>query len=189
MWNLPFTVNIDGEEHAIRNKCDYRVILDCMMAFNDPDLNTNEKILCAFAIFYEQAEKITNYNDAVSAMFKIINHGQKEDNKRKDEDGGSPAPPMMDWEYDWALIAPAVSQYLGYEIRDPDKFTHWFTFLGAYTELKDCTFTTVTTIRAKRRQGVKLEDHELRFANSNPNLINIPTKLSLEEQYLLENDW
>ena len=32
MWDLPFFVEINGKKHPIRNKCDYRVILDVICA-------------------------------------------------------------------------------------------------------------------------------------------------------------
>ena len=38
MWSLPISVEIDGTEYAIRNKCDYRVVLDVISALNDEEL-------------------------------------------------------------------------------------------------------------------------------------------------------
>ena len=32
-WNLPISVEIDGTEYAIRNKCDYRVVLDVIKGY------------------------------------------------------------------------------------------------------------------------------------------------------------
>ena len=37
-YSLPYSVNIDGEELQIRNKCDFRVVLDVIEALNDEDL-------------------------------------------------------------------------------------------------------------------------------------------------------
>ena len=53
MWNLPLTVEIDGKEYVIRNKCDYRVVLDVIAALNDNELEMENRIQCAVFIFYE----------------------------------------------------------------------------------------------------------------------------------------
>ena len=53
MWSLPIAVEIDGKEYAIRNKCDYRVVLDVIAVLKDNELNQEEKIKCSLFIFYE----------------------------------------------------------------------------------------------------------------------------------------
>ena len=55
-WNLPISVEIDGTEYAIRNKCDYRVVLDVIKALNDDDLDMQYRIHCALFIFYGNDE-------------------------------------------------------------------------------------------------------------------------------------
>ena len=78
-YSLPYSVNIDGEKINIRNKCDFRVVLDVIEALNDEDLTEQEKIQCALYIFYgEELTKISNYDEAVKQMFIIINGGEEE---------------------------------------------------------------------------------------------------------------
>ena len=50
-WNLPTTVEINGKELKIRNKCDYRVVLDVIAVLNDKDLDNDSKIRCSLYIF------------------------------------------------------------------------------------------------------------------------------------------
>ena len=53
MWKdyeLPTSANIDGKDFKIRS--DYRVMLDIMSAFNDPNLSDKEKIMAGIEIFY-----------------------------------------------------------------------------------------------------------------------------------------
>ena len=47
MWDLPISVEINGKSHPIRNKCDYRMVLDVICALNDNELTDEEKIECA----------------------------------------------------------------------------------------------------------------------------------------------
>ena len=45
MWDLPIAVEINGKQHPIRNKCDYRVVLDVICALNDNELTDEEKLI------------------------------------------------------------------------------------------------------------------------------------------------
>ena len=49
MWDLPVSVEIDGKEYAIRQKCDYRVVLDVLSALGDVDLEYDLKYNARFS--------------------------------------------------------------------------------------------------------------------------------------------
>ena len=55
-WDLPISVEIDGTEYAIRNKCDYRVVLDVIKALNDEDLDMQYRIICVLFFLYRNYE-------------------------------------------------------------------------------------------------------------------------------------
>ena len=182
-YSLPYSVNIDGEELQIRNKCDFRVVLDVIEALNDEDLAEQEKIQCALYIFYgEELTKISNYEEAVKQMFITINGGEEETEQTE-------KPRLMDWNHDFQQIAPPISRVLGYDVRTPDKFTHWYTWLGGYMEIGECTFSNIVSIRSKRMKGKKLEKWEEEFYNENRKMIDLPQKLTKEEQDFLDSDW
>lgn len=182
-WDLPIAVEINGTKHPIRNKCDYRVVLDVICAMNDNDLSEEEKIQCALIIFYEDISKIGDLETAIKEMFRIIGGGEEE------EQTGDNKPKLMDWEHDFLRIAPPVSRVLGYDVRTPDKYTHWYSFLGGYMEIGECTFSTIVSIRSKRAKGQKLEKWELDFLRENRKMIDLPQKLTSEEQEILNSDW
>ena len=56
MWSLPISVEINGKEYAIRNKCDYRVVLDVISALNDEELEMEQRVECALFQFYGNDE-------------------------------------------------------------------------------------------------------------------------------------
>lgn len=185
MWNLPFDVEIDGEKHAIRNRCDYRVVLDVIGAITDNELTDSEKAQCALFIFYENVEKITNYQEALNQMFFIVGGGEQ---KPKNEEQ-SYKPQLMDWQFDFGKIAPPVSRVLGYDVRMPDKYTHWYSFLGAYQEIGDCPFAQIVSIRSKRAKGKKLEKWEREYYEENRHEIDLPMRFSESDfDYLNFND-
>lgn len=189
MWDLPISVTVDNKIYHITNKCDYRICLDVASIWQDNELDDQGKVICSLILFYEELtrENIWECSEKElktlqEEMFLIINNGEKQETNEK-------KPKLMDWEYDFPIIAPPIGHILGYDIRNQEKYTHWFTFLGAYSEVSDCTFSTVISIRSKKAKGLKLEKHELDFIREHRNLIELPQKLTDEEQKYLDSDW
>lgn len=183
MWSLPTAVTIDGEEYNIRNRCDYRVVLDVIEALSDAELEMEDRLRCALFIFYEDISKCTDISVAIKEMFKIINNGQEDEQKQEEK------PRLMDWKHDFSSIAPPISRVLGYEVRMPDRFTHWYTWLGAYMEIGECFFSTVVSIREKRQKGKALEKWEQDFYRQNKKIVDLPQNLTEEEKEWLSSDW
>lgn len=183
MWDLPLAVNIDGKEYKIRNNCDYRMVLDVIIALNDTELDEQYRIICALTIFYEDLSDCENLQAAADGMMLIISGGEEED--KNDEY----RPQMMDWEHDFGMLAPPISRILTYDIRTPDKYTHWYTFLGGYMEIGECLFATVVSIRKKRMNGKKLEKWEEEFYRENRSRVNLPLRLSEAEARFLDYDF
>ena len=192
-WNLPISVEIDGTEYPIRNKCDYRVVLDVIKALNDEDLDMQYRIHCALFIFYgndglNTKEKVLNafrtkenIQTAIDEMTKIISLGEEKEQDDK--------PPIMDWEHDFNHIAPPINRVLGYSVRDENNYTHFYDFIGAYQEIGECSWANIVSVRSKRMKGKPLDKWEREFYNENRKLIDLPHKLTDEEQEWLDSDW
>ena len=183
IWDLPIAVEINGKSHPIRNKCDYRVVLDVICALNDNELENEEKVKCALFIFYEDISSIDDFDTAIKEMFRIISGGEVEEQTNDNK------PKLMDWEHDFPQVAPPISRVLGYDVRTPDKYTHWYSFLGGYMEIGECTFATIVSIRNKRAKGQKLEKWELDFLREHRKMIDLPQNLAEEEKEWLDSDW
>ena len=189
MWDLPYSVVLGGEKYEITNECDYRVILDCFQVMGDEELDGAEKARCLLEIFYKNTSGISNFDEAYAEMFKVIHNGEPKRIEAQDGEQQSQSP-IYDWAYDWKLIAPAVSRVLGYEIRKPNIYTHWYTFFGAFNELPpDCLFRRVVDIRLKMRSGGLTDKNDLAFFESNRDLIILPDTLTSEEQEYLDSAW
>ena len=109
-------------------------------------------------------------------MFRIINGGEAEEQTNDNK------PKLMDWEHDFPQLAPPISRVLGYDVRTPDRYCHWHTFISAYYEIGECTFSTIVSIRAKKQKHQKLEKWEEEFCREHPDLINLPTNFTKEEE-------
>ena len=182
-WDLPIAVKIDGIEYKITNQCDYRMVLDVICALNDNELSEEQKVRTALYIFYEDISNCSNVEKAVKEMYKIISYGEES------EEQGESKPRLMDWEHDFPQIAPPVSRVLGYDVRTPGKYCHWWSLLGAYYEIGECQFSTVVSIRSKRAKGKPLDDWEREFYKENKKIVDLPQNLTEEEKEWLDSDW
>jgi hypothetical protein len=144
------------------------------MAFNDPDLEDDEKAyVCLFILFPEfDAFKKSDYEEAYKKALEFIDYNTKDDR---------PMPRTMDWEQDEGLLFPAVNTVAGYETRTA-KYVHWRTCVGYYMEISGGIFSNILTLRYKKAKGKKLEKHEREFWNANKNVCVLRPKLSEEEQ-------
>ena len=179
---LPLSVEINGENFAIRNKCDYRVVLDAISALNDVELSEQEKIQCALYVFYEDVEKITDYEIATKEMMRIINNGEESAQEEQQK------PKVMDWEHDFKVLVAPMNKVLSCEIRTVE-YLHWWTFLAGYMELGECLFSNIVSIRKKKITGKKLEQWEQEFYRENKKLVDLPQNLTEEEKEWLDSDW
>lgn len=186
VWNFPTSLNIGGIEYEIRT--DYRVILDLLMALNDPELSDSDKKVSAYMqsrvileIMFPDCDNIPqeHIQEALDKVAEFIDMGIGDDSKK---------PKTMDWEQDAPIIIPAINKVLNKEIR-AEKYMHWWTFLGAYMEIGEGLFSNIIHIRQKKAKGKKLEKWEQEFYKENKSLIDFQhkEKRSNEEKEMLRD--
>lgn len=186
VWNFPTSLNIGGVEYEIRT--DYRVILDLLMALNDPELSDSDNKMSAYMqsrvileIMFPDWDNIPqeHIQEALDKVAEFIDMGIGDDSKK---------PKTMDWEQDAPIIIPAINKVLNKEIR-AEKYMHWWTFLGAYMEIGEGLFSNVIHIRQKKAKGKKLEKWEQEFYKENKSLIDFQhkEKRSNEEKEMLRD--
>ena len=157
IFDLPSTVEFGGQEWEIAT--DYRDILTILVAFEDEELNDQEKAYVCLHNLYLDFENIPKelYQEAYEKAIEFIDHGNS---------GKKSGPRTMDWEQDAPIIFPAINHVAGYEVRSCD-YLHWWTFMGMFMEIKDSTCATVLSLRQKKARGKKLEKYEQDYWNQN----------------------
>lgn len=186
VWSFPTSLNIGGVEYEIRT--DYRVVLDLLMALNDPELSDSDNKMSAYMqsrvileIMFPDWDNIPqeHIQEALDKVAEFIDMGIGDDSKK---------PKTMDWEQDAPIIIPAINKVLNKEIR-AEKYMHWWTFLGAYMEIGEGLFSNVIHIRQKKAKGKKLEKWEQEFYKENKSLIDFQhkEKRSNEEKEMLRD--
>ena len=165
-WELPTSLEIGGVGRPIRT--DYRAVLDALRYMTDPDYDAEERAMIFLRILYETFDELPPqlYEEALQKARDFIDAGIPRDEKPEFR------PATMDWDQDAGLIVPAVNHVLGTEVRAVP-YLHWWTFLGAYMEIKDGLFSAVLNIRNKRAKGKTLEKHELEFYRENHAIVDM----------------
>lgn len=189
-WKLPTSLNVGETDYKIRT--DYRVILDILSAMNDPDIfepgmsqeeMQQEKVMTMLQILYVDFENMPprDWKEGAEKACDFIDCGIKDD--------GKPKPRTMDWDQDAPLIVPAINKSVKIDVRSV-KYMHWWTFFGLYMEIGESTFSTVVSIRDKKRRGKKLEKWEQEFYRNNKHLVDLKARKierSEEEKEALRN--
>lgn len=170
---LPTTLMVNGREEPIRYE--YTAVLDAMSALSDPDLEEKEKVYAFLYIIFENFDDFSkeDYAPAFQAATEFVNNGATDDAKDSVR--------VVDFEQDYNILIPAINRVAGKEIRACSDI-HWWTFLGWFMEIGECTYSTILNIRSKRKKGKKLEDWEKEFYSANKSIVDLRTKLSEEEQ-------
>jgi len=163
MYELPTSLIVGGVEQPIRS--DYRVALDICAALSDPDYSNEDKAEALLTILYEQPETLSDLDEAVRQALWFLSVGDDSPPER-------PRPKLMDWEQDAPLVIGAVNRVAGAEVRALS-YLHWWTFIGYYMEIGDCSFASVVGIRNKLAKGKKLEPYEKEFYHENRQVVDL----------------
>lgn len=185
MYNLPISVEIEGASFGIRNKGDFRMVLNCFKALNDVEFSDNEtiRLYTTLILFYEDFHSLDDlfqYDKEVlrtlqKEMVKFFNGGE-ETVKSNTENFKT-----LDWDYDAALICSAVNNVAHTEIR-AEKYIHWWTFLGYYMAIGDCLLSEVVSIRYKTAKGKKLEKYEQKFKQDHPQYFSMDMRTTEQKE-------
>lgn len=169
---LPKTLTINNKEYPIDSN--FKTALLCFEVFNDPDLDIVTKGLLTID-FIIGLDKLASedYEEASKQVAWFLDGGK---NYKLGE-----SKKVMDWEQDEQMIFSAVNKVAGKETRE-DKYIHWWTWLGYFSEIGEGLFSTVVNIRQKRNKGEKLTKEEQEFINKNRDIVDLKQKYSLEEQ-------
>ena len=189
MYEIPTTIQMNGQSYPIRNKGDYRMVLDCFIALNDTELSAQERIYATLIIFYEgmndieDLDKLGDIEEAIKQMYKFFNCGEeyREDDKK--------FPKLIDWKEDSQLICSAINKISGQEIRALD-YLHWWTFMGYYLAIGESPLANIVSIRHKIINGEKLEKYERKFQHDNPKYFkNINNQVDKEYEEFIKSVW
>ena len=178
-YSLPTSVEINGVECKIDS--DYRNILHVMEILTDPDLLPQEAAIIALQWFYEDTSYMKDLQTALTEMFAFISVCDK-NKKGQDE---SQKEVLYDWDKDFNIIIAPINRILGYDVRGVE-YLHWWTFMSAFMEIGECTFSVYVGIRKKLARGIKLEKYEEKIYKEHYDDIILPKRYDKTTQELID---
>lgn len=180
MYEIPVSLTVNGTTRAIRNRGDYRIVLDCFSVLNDMELTRDERYYAALIIFYEDFNELADLSlgqdeltALIRAMFDFFNCGQPEKQTQNYK--------LIDWETDSQIICAAINKVAQTEIRSLP-YLHWWTFMGYYLSIGESVLSTVVGIRDKIKRGKKLEKYEREYRQNNPHYFVWDSKTAQEKE-------
>lgn len=182
---LPNSLIVADKEYEIC--ADYRVALLIFEAFDDPELSDADKMWVMLECLYVNPYDIPSedFTEALEKASWFLDGGEvyKDTGKERKQQ-------IMSWTQDEKMIFSAINKTAGYEVRAVS-FLHWWTFLGYFTEMGECLFNTVKSIRQKKADRKPLDKWEKDFYKKNRDLIDIKKKISASEQAEIDeiNAW
>ena len=175
--DLPYTLTVDGEEKEIY--CDFRDVILVCNAFNDPDLSQSEKNRVMLEMIYvDNWWEFKDIDGAIKQAIWLIDWGKE----YKEKENG---PRIMDWEQDFPYIIAPINRVIGHEVRS-DKHLHWWTFLSAYMEIGECTFSNIVHIRDMKHRGKKMDAADKEWYMRNRDLVDLKTKYTTADEEMLK---
>lgn len=169
---LPTAVEIDGQEYELNT--DYRVGLQIMTAFEDPDLTGFEKQVVMLQLLYPVVP--SNAHRAAELAVKFLNCGQEP--KQSDEEPD--ATRYYSWSQDSRYIMSAIEQ--AYHIDLSQAKMHWWRFSYMFLDLhENCFFSRLIYLRKQKAKG-KLTKEEKEWYYSMREIVDLPEVYTSEEQ-------
>jgi len=177
IYDLPTSLEVNGKKHPIRT--DFRDVMRIIIAMNDPNLSEKEKAFICLYVLFEDFEDIDveDYEAAFKVASIFIDLGEEKKSLPKSKK----TKPIMDFEQDERLLIAAVNRVAGTEVRALD-YLHWWTFMGYFMEIGECTYSTVLSLRKKKNEGKALEGWEKEYWDSNKSICVLKEKLSDEDE-------
>lgn len=170
-FSLPTTLTVGDREWEIRT--DFRDVLNVLSAFDDPNLESQEKVYVCLLVMYRDFDEMPEslYSEALEAVMGFIdyNSGDK-----------SHGPRTMDWEQDAPILFPAVNKVAGCEVRSME-YLHWWTFMGFFMEIQEGVYSTVLSLRSKKNRHKKMEKWEREWWQENIGICKLKERYSDEE--------
>lgn len=177
-YRLPESLEVCGVEYEIRT--DYRAALDVFAALDDPELDSQDRALALLVIMYPGFEDMPpeHWQAATDAALVFLNGGSKDAPQRK-------RPRLVSWQQDFQYIVAPINKIVGADVRGMEHM-HWWTFLSAYYEIGECTFSQIVRIRELRSRGKPLDKTDREWYLRNRHMVDFETKYTETENELLK---
>lgn len=170
IYDLPTALTVNGKKREIDS--DYRTAIDCILALQAPELTQSDKASVLLQNIYWEPIKSDEIADAIELAVWFLGGGEADNGKKRAR--------LMDWEQDFRHIVTPINRVAGCEVRSL-KYLHWWTFLGYYAEIGDCTFAQIVRIRSLKAKGKKLDKADAQWYRENRDTVDLKVRFTQAE--------
>lgn len=177
---LPTQVEIGGQEYELNT--DYRVGLQIMTAFEDPELTAAEKQRVMLELLYPVTPP--DRAKAAELAVKFLNCGEEPAGENAgDGDNGNR---YYSFTQDARYIMSAIEQTYHIDLAQTS-YLHWWKFSYMFLDLnEDCFFCKLIYLRKQKAKG-KLTKEEKEWYYSIRHIIDLPEVYTAEEQSAIDD--
>lgn len=168
---FPESVEIDGVEYEIN--ADFRVGVEIMLAFEDPDLTDSDKQYVMLNLLYKEIPPDIAKACELAVLF--LDCGEE----RTDGECGD-ATRLYSFSHDAKYIYSAIRQSHGIDL-ETVKYLHWWKFCYLFMDLReDCFFQQMLHLRRQKSEG-KLTKEERAVYVRMHDILDLPAQMTAEE--------
>lgn len=174
---LPTKAEIDGKEYDLET--DFRSCLTIIMAYEDPELTDQEKVMIMLELLYKEIPE--NIQEASRLAVKFLDCGEEQ----KSESGAQEAGRLYSFKKDAKYIYSAIKQSHGVDLEDID-YLHWWKFSYMFLDLKEeCFLNRLIHLRRQKNMG-KLTKEERELYHKIRDIVDLPEPMTQDDKNTAE---
>lgn len=178
---LPTKTMIDGKEYNLNT--DFRNCLKVIMAFEDEELTSGEKIEVMLTLMYNEIPQ--NLNEAINKALLFLDCGEQEEEKKVGSQKASNR--LYSFSKDAKYIYSAIKQTHGVDLESIE-YLHWWKFVYMFLDLKpECFFCKILDLRNKKKKGT-LSKEERKVYMQLYDIVSLENKPQFTEEEQKEID-
>lgn len=161
---LPTKIRVG--ERVININCDYRTIINIILAFEDYELTYNEQAYIMLKNLYKEPINDDDLEEAIDKAIRFIDCGKEYDNSKKNDTR------VYSFKKDANYIFTGINSTHHIDI-DEKKDLHWWKFMSLFMDMSsECMFGELMYYRKRKAEG-KLSKEEKKHYNEIKDLVDL----------------
>lgn len=169
--DLPISLDVNGKIYDIDS--DFRTCIKIFQYLEDNQYTDYEKMQLMLGLLFRKDILEEDMDAAIMQASMFLDCGGSSQKSNDKPQYGR----LYSWKQDLQYIIAAANASLGFSCRGA-KYLHWWDFMTALMECKECTFSTLIYQRKLKKQG-KQSKADKEWWNENKDIAELENKVTL----------
>lgn len=178
--DLPTYIEINGKTYDIDS--DFRTCIKIMQYLEGNQYTSQEKMQIMLGLLYNDDIPYKDIDTAITQAAIFLDCGRNSTEENNKLNYGR----LYSWNQDLQYIISAANIFLGFSCRSK-KYLHWWDFMAALMECKDCTFSTLIHQRKLKKTG-KQEKYDKEWWAENRDIAELKLEIVLTQEEMAAVD-